>query len=86
MGQINEILTGWANTVRDKLGLLETSVRLEGLRRLEICDNCEMRDGNRCDPNRIGYHIKTKQPTRGCGCNLSAKTLSPESHCPLGKW
>jgi len=22
----------------------------------------------------------------GCGCNLSAKTMSPYDGCPLGKW
>ena len=22
----------------------------------------------------------------GCGCNLSAKTLDPNSECPLAKW
>ena len=86
MGQINEILTGWANVAKDKLGVLDTATRLEGIQRMMICDDCEMRDGNRCDPNRWGYHVKTKQPVRGCGCQLAAKTLSPESSCPLGKW
>lgn len=86
MGQINEILTGWGNTVRDRLGFLDEPTRLEGIRRLEICNKCSMRNGNRCDTNKVGYHVKTGQEMRGCGCNLSAKTLSPESHCPLGKW
>ena len=86
MGQINEILTGWGNVVRDKIGLLDTQTRIISIQRMQICDECPMRDGNRCDPNRWGTHVKTGIKTRGCGCSLSAKTLSPESECPLGKW
>ena len=34
----------------------------------------------------IGINEITKVETKGCGCNISAKTLSPESKCPLSKW
>ena len=86
MGQIHEILTGWGNVVKERLGTLDTETRIMGVQRMMICDECPMRDGNRCDPNRWGYHVETKERVRGCGCALSAKTLSPESKCPLGKW
>ena len=86
MGQINEILTGWANNAKAKLGTLDNETRIMGVNRMMICDDCPMRVGNRCDTNRWGYHVKTGESKRGCGCYLSAKTLSPESECPLGKW
>ncbi len=40
-------------------------------RRLEICDACELRRGNRC----------TK-----CGCRLSLKARGRAFQCPMGKW
>ncbi len=40
-------------------------------RRLEICDTCERREGNRCAV---------------CGCRLSLKARGRAFRCPLGKW
>jgi hypothetical protein len=40
-------------------------------RRLEICDACEFRLGNRC--------VK-------CGCRLALKARGRAFRCPLGKW
>lgn len=40
-------------------------------RRLEICDACDLRRGNRC----------TK-----CGCRLSLKARGRAFQCPVGKW
>jgi hypothetical protein len=45
-----------------------------------------MRIGNTCSPKNAGINEITKKETKGCGCNISAKTLSPESQCPLSKW
>lgn len=39
--------------------------------RLEICDSCPERDGNRC---------------RQCGCRLSLKARGRAFECPLAKW
>lgn len=39
--------------------------------RLEICDTCEERQGNRC----------TK-----CGCRLSLKARGRAFRCPINKW
>jgi len=39
--------------------------------RLEICDRCDQRRGNRC--------LK-------CGCRLSLKARGRAFKCPLGKW
>lgn len=40
-------------------------------RRLEICDGCERRRGNRC---------------AACGCYLSLKARGRAFTCPLSKW
>jgi hypothetical protein len=40
-------------------------------RRLEICEGCERRRGNRC---------------LECGCNLAWKARGKAFACPLGKW
>jgi len=29
---------------------------------------------------------QTGEVVRGCGCNISAKSMSPNSLCPLDKW
>ncbi len=39
--------------------------------RLEICDGCDQRRGNRC---------------MKCGCRLSLKARGRAFQCPLGKW
>ncbi len=39
--------------------------------RLEICDGCDQRRGNRC---------------RQCGCRLSLKARGRAFRCPLSKW
>lgn len=39
--------------------------------RLEVCDGCDQRNGNRC--------LK-------CGCRLSLKAKGRAFRCPLGKW
>ena len=83
--QIEQIITGWANVVKDRFNLLDPNVKALSESRLFSCDVCIMRTGNKCDPSKIGTHEKTGHATRGCGCNISAKTLSPRSVCPLGK-
>ena len=86
MSQINEILTGWGNIVKDYFNALDPVTKLISKRRLEICHVCHMRDGNFCSKKRLGENIITGEQTKGCGCNLSAKAVSPESQCPLSKW
>ena len=39
--------------------------------RLEVCDTCDKRSGDRCIE---------------CGCNLPAKAKWATSDCPIGKW
>lgn len=86
MSKLNEILTGWANTVKDRFDMLDPEVKLISEERLNICNECPMRNGSICDPRRFGQNVKTGVLMRGCGCNLLAKTMSPSSKCPLDKW
>lgn len=86
MIKISHILEGWGNLAKDKLNLLDEKTKKISQNRLLICNDCNLRVSNSCSPLHFGNHIKTGELKRGCGCNLSAKTLSLESECPLGKW
>lgn len=96
MGKLKEILDGWGNVVKETIGLLDPKVKEEAERRLKICDRCPIRSTSTCDPNLRGHVIqdftysgekrKKGQLVNGCGCNISAKTLSPDSQCPMGLW
>lgn len=86
MSKLDEILIGWANTVKDRFNMLQPEVKEISEKRLNICNECEMRNGSICDPTRLSLNVKTGALTRGCGCNLLAKTMSPSSNCPLSKW
>ena len=50
---------------------MKTVSKQEYEQRLEICDTCEKRQGNRC---------------LECGCNLSVKAKGRAFQCPLDKW
>jgi hypothetical protein len=84
--QLNEILTGWANVVKDKLGVLDDKTHRMALIRLSHCNSCPVRTNNTCDPNKTIKNILDERTVNGCGCNIAAKTLSPNSECPAGKW
>ncbi len=86
MSKLNEIINGWANVVKDKIGTLDPKLKVIAENRLLLCNVCDMRVNNTCSTKKVGINIITKKETRGCGCNISAKTLSPESKCPLSKW
>lgn len=81
-----QILQGFTNLFLDKFDRLDTEVKEEALRRYNHCATCTLRKGNKCRTDKEGIHILTGEPKRGCGCNLAAKTKSPSSECPLGKW
>lgn len=81
-----KILSGWVNVMRKFLNIENTDIEKLSAQRMEICSTCPIRTGNICDPNKFGKHIKTGNFECGCGCNLTAKTRSLKSKCPLGKW
>lgn len=93
---LSNIITGWANLTLDQFNLLDEKTKAEGEKRLLLCNGCSMRVNNTCSKKRkkpavIDFEYKGEQRTQGteyngCGCNLSAKTLDPDSACPIGKW
>lgn len=50
------------------------------------CNTCTLKNGNSCDPRKMGLNIKTGKLAFGCGCNLETKTKSVKTECPLNKW
>jgi len=86
MGKLNEILDGWGNLIKSNFGLLGEEYQIMAEQRLVLCNSCPIRTNNTCDPSKEIRNIKTNQIVKGCGCNISAKTLSPQSECPAGKW
>jgi hypothetical protein len=86
MSKILEIIEGWANVVKDQFDAVDPVTKEVSKKRLLQCNNCAIRVGNTCSPNKWGIHFITKERVNGCGCNIAAKTLSPSSQCPLGKW
>lgn len=84
--QVEQIFTGWANVVKDRFNILDDKTKALAEARMKICDDCTLRIGGTCSPKKTGKHVETGEITKGCGCGLAAKTLSPASHCPLAKW
>jgi hypothetical protein len=83
---ISHIIEGWANVVKDKFNALDPATKDLAARRIQHCDVCYLRTGNKCDPSRKGMNLKTGKIEKGCGCNIAAKALSKHSKCPLDKW
>ena len=85
MSKIREIIEGWANVVKDQFDAVDPQTKELSKKRLLSCDICNIRQGNNCSPHIFGYHEVTGYRVSGCGCNISAKSLSRNSECPLGK-
>lgn len=99
MININHILEGWGNSIKDRFNMLnDPELKSKSEKRLTICDTCPLRDNNTCSKNRTGFVVKTfkygneqvdrikGQLVKGCGCNLSAKSLCEDCQCPRGLW
>lgn len=84
--EINQILEGWGNLIKDKLNLLPAHIKAVAQIRLQKCHQCSIRKNNVCDPGSEIENIQTKKIVKGCGCNIAAKTLAMEAQCPAGKW
>jgi len=74
MSKAKEILEGWTNVVMKK-----EHVERIALARMNICNTCE-HNSEKHDTVRPDVHCVK------CGCTLAAKTRSPDSECPIGKW
>lgn len=71
MINIQHIIRGWGNVLKDYIYLLDEDTKARSQSRLLICDTCEFR--------KIGICIK-------CGCSVIAKSMVEEEHCPENKW
>jgi len=83
---ISQILFGWGNKIKDHFGVLDDETKEMSRLRLEKCHSCYMRTKGSCDPRKSMTNNQTGEKVRGCGCNISAKSMSRTSRCPLGKW
>lgn len=84
--QLENILTGWGNLVKDKFNLLDEDTKYIASIRMMHCNGCPIRKNNVCDPNGQIKNLVTGKLVKGCGCNVAAKTLAPKAHCPAAKW
>ena len=74
MSKFNEIVSGYSNLVKSKLGLSDEKDEEIFMASRTICNACSYKSAlDRC--------LK-------CGCPLAAKTrsLDPASKCPEGHW
>lgn len=86
-----EIFQGWKNHITDN-----DEVKDLASHRMNICNGCFVKVDNTCSKLVSESAVKTfkyngelrieGQIYPGCGCPLVAKTKSPDSLCPLGKW
>jgi hypothetical protein len=83
---INHIIEGWANYIKDRFDVLPEDIKLISEARLMLCNYCEIREGGSCSPSKIGKHIITGEEVNGCGCYIAAKSMALDAKCPLGKW
>lgn len=87
--KLEEIIQGWKNLTLNKEVDLSKS-------RLTICSSCSLNTNGVCNRNLKGKAVTTflyndeirnlGKEYNGCGCPLKAKTSSPNTKCPLGKW
>lgn len=96
---ISQILEGWGNSIKDKFNLLNNpELKIKSEKRLLICNTCNLREGNTCSKKRTGFVLETfrygsekvdrikGQLVKGCGCNLSSKSLCNDCQCPCNYW
>ena len=86
MSKLYEILDGWGNRIKDNFGMLDPNIKQIASERLHLCNDCPLRVANTCSYTKSAEHIVTKKITKGCGCDIIAKAMSPTSSCILGKW
>ena len=94
--QMADIEDGFVNVLKAKLGTLDEKTAEEGFRRFKICENCAIREGNKCSSKIQGivketfsyYGEKRNKGDKfeGCSCNLAAKVLSTNALCPGNHW
>ena len=73
MSRFKQIVNGYSNLVKSKLGMSSEEDEKIFKARREICNACPHK---RLSSDRCGK----------CGCPLAAKTRSLITNCPVGYW
>ena len=61
MSKILEIIEGWGNVVKDQFNAVDPVTKAVSKKRLLECDDCDIRVGNTCSPQKWGTNIITEQ-------------------------
>ena len=85
MSNLNNIVEGWWNVWLSRRGTLDPDIQALADRRMEICRQCPVRDGNICS-GRIKAWRRDRTVFSGCNCPVIAKCMSPNESCPGGYW
>jgi hypothetical protein len=72
MSKADDIIDGFSNLAKDKLGLLKKEEITRNEKRMGICNKC---------PHKTSSGRCSK-----CGCVLAAKTKCDKCKCPIGLW
>lgn len=80
------IIKGWfKKLIVDKLSLIPYHEKQQQIIRYSHCQNCPLNTNGWCDTSKEELDIYGNL-VKGCGCELIAKTLSPNEHCPRSLW
>jgi hypothetical protein len=74
---LGDIIKGYVNSEKAKMGSLSESKQNRAQARLEICKSCPILDKATmtCDKSK-----------GGCGCKMLRKVYCMTCKCPKGKW
>ncbi len=91
MSKLEEITRGWYNYLTQN-----SEFKPIAEERAKICSDCKLNVNSTCSKTLIDKCVKTFEygteiriegnEYSGCSCPLAAKTFSPNTQCPLGKW
>ena len=80
------IIKGWYyKLVKKNLNIISYDVLQQAIVRKSFCDNCPLNTNGWCDSSKEAEDIHGEIVV-GCGCELEAKQLTPESFCPRLLW
>jgi hypothetical protein len=86
MSKLGNIINGWGNLILDKTVGVKDRIKAQAELRTEICNECDLNKSNVCSSSAETQHVVYGTQVYGCGCPLSAKTMSEHDSCPAGKW
>jgi len=76
MSELTNIIEGYTNLLRGKLGVSNDEVEKLAELRLDVCNSCVV----------DGQPVLQQGRCTRCNCVMAAKTRSLTAKCPLRKW